>query len=230
MKIMLSVGVALMAGIAGAGRIATGISDGYLDNRDRNRVCYADEERSVSVLLDGSWYGAPASLSVDGELVLSVAADESDAYILPAGAGAVTYTLELRAGELHEQMLLTVLPRRGMCARIVSLSSVNPFLDSWPAGTLRVLDSKKAVLPTAYSSLWNADATGAEVRVFDMSGRELTAQPLVSEGEGAEGLSGFSPDALGLDGFRFRLTHFDGCQTLEAFVRAKGSGFVLIFR
>ena len=230
-KSMLCAGLVASAHVASAGLIATGSSEGYLDTRELgNRFCYADEERTISIALDGAWYGAPAELYVNGKLALSVGATERGTYVLPVADGLGTFALELRSGGETATTLLTVLATRGVVVRIGSMSSEGQFLDSRPAGTKRVLTSWKAVLPTAYSSLWNLGATGAEVRVFDLlSGRELTERPLVSEGAGAEGTYPFSPDALGLDGLKFKLTHFDGQETLEAFVHVKG-GAALILR
>ena len=222
--------VAILAALsASAGGLSSLTVGGYFDNTSQPAVRVADAG-SVEICCSGSWFeSGQCTLYVDGEQVAtSTGVRESYSLTCPEDSWR-SYRLTLRAGDEEITRIVTLYPYAGFSCSLHSLALKNTFIDSRPAGTTRRLRSGDE-LNIAWSGLWNDAADQSVVTLY--RGRGTGGESLgvlVSQNEGCkEGDCPLSARSLPLG--QYTLTHFDGVDTLIAYINNVGGGVVILFR
>lgn len=214
-----------------AGGLSSRTVCAYLDNGEMPAARVVGEGGTVSLVLAGEWFGSGAcELLVDG---VSVASSDGSAitYAL-AGAESTwrTYRITLKSAEGEIERLVTLYPWAGFVCSMHHMSVKNDLLDSSPAGTPRKVPFGKAV-PVAWSGLWNEGADRSVVTLY--AGHGTGGAPLavpVEVDEVAEGECAVGPKAPPMPSGDYTLTHFDGVETLTAYLRVNSGRMVFTIR
>lgn len=200
----------------------------FIDNGETPAVRVVPDGSSAEVFMSGP---DDCALYVDGLLAAQTAGGSDLSYSLTCSADTWrSYELTLVSNGESVTKFVTFVPSSGFSCSMHSLGLSAGRLDSRQAGTIRSAKPDD-ILPVAYSGMWSALATGAEVKLY--SGHGATDSPLatlVSSEGNAEGDFTFLPKALALDGGIYTLTHFDGVETLVAYLKLTGTGMILLFR
>ena len=214
-----------------AGGLSSRTVCAYLDNGEMPAARVVGEGGTVSLVLAGEWFGSGAcELLVDG---VSVASSDGSAitYAL-AGAESTwrTYRITLKSAEGEIERLVTLYPWAGFACSMHHMSVKNDLLDSSPAGTPRKVPFGKAV-PVAWSGLWNEGADRSVVTLYagHGTGGAKLAVP-VEVDEVAEGECAVGPNAPPMPSGDYTLTHFDGVETLTAYLRVNSGRMVFTIR
>ena len=86
-------------------------------------------------------------------------------------------------------------------------------------------------MDVSWSGMWSDSATGADVLLY--FGQTASGDPvatLVTHTGRVEGACSISKAGLSLASGDYTLTHFDGVETLTAYLRIVDAGFILLFR
>ncbi len=221
--------VLFVAHAAVAGGMSSLTVGGFLDNNPHPAVRVAGSG-AVEVVYSGSWFGSGTCvLYVDGEQVATSSGGNAVYPIsFPVDAGR-TYCLMLKSGDEEMTRFVTLFPSAGFACSLHSLTLEGRFLDSRPEGTTRRLLSD-GKMDITWSGLWNDAADRAVVTLYRGRGTggeslgEIVAQ---SEG-GTEGTYPLLGNTLPLG--VYTLTHYDGVETLVAYVSRGSDGIVVSFK
>ena len=214
-----------------AGGMASLTVRAYLDNCDMPAARVVDANGASPIELAGAWFGSGScELLVDGVVVASSSGSQQT-YSLPGADGTWrSYRVTLRSAEGETEKIITLYPSADFTCSLHRLTVRKTFLDSAPPGTVRKI-AFGAPVPVAWSGLWSDGADRAVVRLYAGRGTDGTmlVEPVNSEGA-AEGciqlLSGTAPLASGL----YTLTHFDGVETLTAYLGIRSGGTIFTLR
>lgn len=213
------------------GSLSTMQVSGYFDNHSAPVPYAVDGSESVSVVFAGDWFeSGGCDLYVDGELVAQ-SSGSVQTYALPVVPGMYrAYELVLKAGEAEERRFVTVFPYAGFTCSMHTMDVYHEFLDARPAGTVRKINPVDT-MKIAWSGLWNEGADRSVVTLYRGKGTDGECLGELVDVEGVEeGVYRLCPDAAHLEPGRYTLTHFDGTETLVAYLGVKGIGFVVIVR
>lgn len=231
MKMHILCGVLLAAGAALAGGVSSRTVSAYLDNGDMPAARVVDANGTVTVVLAGEWFGSGAcELLVDG-VPVAASGGAAQTYALPGVDGTWrTYRVALKSAEGEVERLVTLYPSADFTCTMHHLSVKNCFLESSPAGTLRKVPFAMAV-PVAWSGLWSEGADMAVVTLYAGrgTGGVRLAELVNSEGNG-EGTYALGSPAAPLHSGHYTLTHFDGVETLTAYLRVSSGGTIFTLR
>ncbi len=229
-----SCGFAALLAFAGCTAVAGTISslscESWVNTAENPTIAVAASSDSVEIAYAGDWFASGScDLYVDGVWVGGSTGTPST-YALPGVAdGYQAYEVTLVADGEERSRIVTVFPYLGYVCSIHSASQYSSSLDSHPGGTLRKL-GPDASMPVSWSELWNASADRAVVTLYsgaDTNG--VCLGELVRDTAGGEGSYLLSPSSLSLAPGRYTLTHFDGTETLFAWLKVSG-GAVMIVR
>lgn len=224
-----SCAVALLSA-SGAGLSSMTVGPRHFDTHATPLGRAVDGDGHVPVTFAGSWFESGAcELYVDG--VLSGSSSGAVQTNLLEGAEGTwrTYHVTLKSAEGELTKIITIYPYAGYVCPVHSISARAGFLDARPAGTVRRVRFDKTI-PVTWSGAWTNEADRAVVRLYsgaDTNGT-LVAELVNSEGRG-EGEYTLSPFAAQLLPGLYTLTHFDGVDTLFAYMKICG-GAVMIVR
>lgn len=227
---LIFLGVMLAAGAVAAGSMSSMTVSSYFDNGEVPAVRVVGAGDNVSVGASGDWFDSgTCELLVDG---ISVGVSDGPlVYSLLSGDGDTwkSYRLTLKSAEGEIEKVLTFFPTADFTCALHSLSVKDSMLDTTPDGKPRKV-RHGALIPVAWSGKWNADATGAEVKLYSGYGTEGTPVDLVcAEGQG-EGDAYVGGKEIPLASGHYTLTHFDGVETLTAYLSVRNGGVVFILR
>ena len=225
----LAVFFALLAVAARGANVSSLEADGFLDNGEIPSLRVVSDE-GIEIPFSGEWMGGRCELFVDGVSVGTSYSAQSLHTISGDGDALKTYrlTLESELGSITK--FVTFVPSPDFCSAMHALESDVAAIDARPAGTVRRLKVGKT-MPLAWSSLWSetADMVKVEVRKGHAADGESLGT-LVDAGAPAEGTFMFSLGIAGLAPGPYTLTHFDGVETLFAYVNITGTGLLMIVR
>ena len=222
---------ALAVVVAQAGNVSSLEVECYLDSRDVPSSRVVGSGESAEVYIDGSWFASgKCDLYVDGVLRAS-SIGEGQSWSLGGADGTWrTYNLLLKSGDVELSRVLTFLPADGYACLLHHAETGFTRLDASPAGTTRRLKGD-ATMDVSWSGMWSDSATGADILLY--SGKTASGDPvatLVTHTGRDEGSYGLSKAGLSLASGDYTLTHFDGVETLTAYLRIVDAGFFLLFR
>ena len=188
-----------------------------------------DGEGYVPVTFAGSWFESGAcELYVDGVLVGSSAGALQTNLLAGAEGTWRTYRVTLKSVEGEQTKLITIFPYQGYRCEAHSISAAADFLDARPAETVRKVPIDKP-LPVAWSGSWTNGADRAVVRVYAGIGTEgeVVGEIVNSEGTG-EGVYSLTPGLARMVSGKYTLTHYDGVETLYAYLSVRGGTCVIL--
>jgi hypothetical protein len=201
------------------------------NNREPVPVVPADENHELTLQIDADWFGeSEVSLFTNGVLAAS-STGEVEEFVLKGSPDTYTsYFLSVKAGDKEFTKVVTIFPSADYTCSLHSLSRDRQRLDSRAAGTLRKI---LAYLPLdiSWSSLWNEGAEAPVVKLYkgaDASGEELSI--LLDSPEAEEGLVAMLPESEDLKDGVYTLTHFDGVETLTAYIKVKNRSLYLLLK
>lgn len=225
----LMVGSVLSCCSVYAGSISSLTVGEALDSNVAPAVRAADSGQVV-VRYSGKWFDSGVcELYVDGELVGTSTSSDST-YALAAGDGTWrSYSLTLKSGDSKTTRFVTVYPSAEFPHSLHSLTQRRNLLDARPAGTVRKIHPGD-YMGIAWSALWNEAADQSVVTLYKGTGTggESLGELVSRTGGGEEGDYDLAERGLPLG--RYTLTHFDGVETLVAYLNLTGRGFMLIFK
>lgn len=227
---LICLGAMLAAGAAAAGNMSSMTVSSYFDNGDVPAVRVVGDGGNVSVGVSGDWFDSgTCELLVDGVSV-GVSDGPPVSCLLPGGVGTwKSYRLTLKSAEGEIEKVLTFFPAADFTCALHPLAVKDAMLDTTPEGRPRKV-RHGALIPVAWSGKWNADATGAEVKLYSGYGTEGTPVDLVcAEGQG-EGDAYVGGKEIPLASGPYTLTHFDGVEILTAYLSVRNGGVVFILR
>lgn len=225
----LAVFFALLAVAARGANVSSLEADGFLDNGEIPSLRISTEE-GLAIPYAGEWMGGRCELFVDGVSVGTSYSAQSLHTISGDGDALKTYRLTLESESGSITKFVTFVPSSDFCSAMHTLESDKTNIDARPAGTVRRLNIAKT-MPIAWSSLWSQSADMAKVEI--RNGYSATGDGLGILAESdvpAEGVCVFSPRVAGLTPGQYTLTHFDGVETLFAYVNITGTGLLMIVR
>ena len=225
----LAVIFALLAVAARGANVSSLETDGFLDNGEIPSLRIATEE-GVAIPYAGEWMGGRCELFVDGVSVGSSDSAPSLHTISGDGDALKTYRLTLESESGSITKFVTFVPSPDFCSAMHTLESDEANIDARPVGTVRRLNIAKT-MPLSWSSLWSQGADMAKVEIcqgYSTTGDSLGT--LIEKGASVEGVCAFSPRSAGLTPGQYTLTHFDGVETLFAYVNITGTGLLMIVR
>ena len=188
-----------------------------------------DGEGSVPVTFAGSWFESGAcELYVDGVLVGTSSGALQTNLLAGAEGTWCTRRVTLKSLEGERTKLITIFPYQGYRCVEHTMSVGADFLDARPAGTVRKVKIDKS-LPVAWSGSWTNGADRAVVRVYAGIGTEgaLVGELVNSEGTD-EGIYSLTPGLARMVSGRYTLTHYDGVETLYAYLSVRGGTCVIL--
>ena len=223
--------VAIMAAItASAGGLSSlTVGPQHFDTHATPIGRAVDDQGYVPVTFAGSWFESGAcELYVDGVLVgTSSGALQTN---LLAGAEGTwrTYRVTLKSVEGEIVKTITIYPYEGYRCAAHSVSASADFLDARPAGTVRRVKIDKP-LPIAWSGSWTNGADRAVVTVYAGIGTagEVVGEIVNSEGTD-EGVYSLTPGLARMVPGKYTLTHYDGVDTLYAYLSVSGGMCVIV--
>ena len=220
--------VALVVSVSHAANMSSMEVECFIDNGETPAVRVVPDGSLAEVFMSGQ---GDSVLYVNGLIAAQTSGGSDLSYFLTCPADTWrSYELTLVSGGESVTKFVTLLPSAGFSCSMHSLGLSARRLDSRPVGTIRRAKPDD-MLSVAYSGMWSVSATGAEVKLY--SGHGATDSPLatlVSSEGGEEGDFTFLPKTLALDSGIYTLTHFDGVETLVAYLKLTGAGMVLLFR
>ena len=214
-----SCAVALLSA-SGAGLSSMTVGPLHFDSHATPLGRAVDGDGHVPVTFAGSWFESGAcELYVDG--VLSGSSSGAVQTNLLEGAEGTwrTYHVTLKSAEGELTKIITIYPYAGYACPVHSLAARADFLDARPAGTVRKVRFDET-LPVTWSGAWTNEADRAVVRLYsgtDTNGT-FVAELVNAEGRG-EGEYTLSPAVAQLSPGLYTLTHFDGVDTLFAYLK-----------
>ena len=217
--------------VAQAGNMSSLDVECYLDSRDVPSPRVVASGDSAEVYIDGLWFASgKCDLYVDGVLRAS-SIGEGQSWSLGGADGTWrTYSLLLKSGDVEVNRILTFLPSDGYPCLLPHAETGFTRLDARPAGTTRRMKGD-ATMDVSWSGMWSDSATGADILLYP--GKTASGDPvatLVTHTGRDEGSYGLSKAVLSLASGDYTLTHFDGVETLTAYLRIVDAGFLLLFR
>jgi hypothetical protein len=201
------------------------------NNREPAPVVCADESRELTLQIDADWFGeSEVSLFTNGVLAASSTGGIEEFVLKGSPDTYTSYFLSVKAGDKEFTKVVTIFPNADYTCSLHSLIKDRQSLDSRAAGTLRKI---LAYLPLdiSWSSLWNEGAEAPVVKLYkgaDASGEELSI--LLDSPEAEEGLVAMLPEAEDLKDGVYTLTHFDGIETLTAYIKVKNRSLYLLLK
>ena len=214
-----------------AGGLSSLTVGAYLDNNEIPAARVVDANGMAMMVIAGEWFDSGAcELLVDG--VLAATSDGAAQTYALAGAEGTwrTYRVTLRSAEGVLEKLVTLFPSANFSCSLHRLSVKNDFLDSAPAGTVRKIAFGETV-PVAWSGMWNDGADGAAVVLYAGRGTGGTMLGrLVDEAGTDEGICKLASKTSPLPSGHYTLTHFDGVETLTAYLSVRSGGTVFTMR
>lgn len=201
------------------------------NNREPVPVVSADENLELTLQIDADWFGEnEVSLFTNGVLAASSTGEIEELVLQGSPDTYTSYTLSVKAGDREFTKVVTIFPSADYTCSFHSLVRDRQSLDSRPAGTLRKI---MAYLPleVAWSSLWNEGTQAPVVKLYkgaDVSGEELSV--LVDSPEAEEGFVTMLPESEDLRDGVYTLTHFDGVETLTAYIKVKNRSLYLLLK
>ena len=188
-----------------------------------------DDQGYVPVLFAGDWFDSGAcELYVDGVLV-GTSSGALQTNLLAGTEGTwCTRRVTLKSLEGEQTKLITIFPYQGYRCTEHSLSVASDFLDARPAGTVRKVKIEKP-LPVVWSGNWTNGADRAVVRVYAGIGTEGTLVGELVNSEGTdEGVYSLTPGLARMVSGKYTLTHYDGVDTLYAYLSVRGGTCVIL--
>lgn len=184
---------------------------------------------TVEVVAEPSWFGASGCrLYVDDELVAE-STGGAVVHGLPGTADPYrSYKVTLVAGDTEVTKFVTVFPDSIHRCSMHSLYLNRNFLDSRPAGTVRRWEIRQE-RDIAWSASWNGSACQALVNLYP--GRDtqgVSPRTLVDQQGPGEGLYPLVPSEERLSAGIYALTHFDGVETLTAYIKVPCATRIII--
>jgi len=229
-RLLVSLLYAGMAAALNAASISSLSTESYLDNHESPKIMYADAGGNTNITFEGAWFeSGSCELLVNGKSV-GVSSETAGIYRLPIAADAVSsfsLTLKTESGEMTKH--IAVFPSAGFKCSCHGLNADKKFLDSHPAGTVRRVKFSSSI-PVAWSAKWSDGADRAVVDLYKGRGVSGTALNLVSVESVADGEFELVPSRDSLPCGKYTLTHYDGNETLVAYVDVRHEGFTLVFR
>ena len=110
-----------------------------------------------------------------------------------------------------------------------SLSREGNMLDSHPAGTIRKVRFGMEI-PVAWSTMWSEGAEGVSVSLYSGIGADGEKLNGLAEDGPGEGIFALVSKLAPLKSGLYTLTHFDGVETLTAYLSVRSGGTVVVLR
>ena len=225
---------ALVAAMAALSASAGGLSSltvgpQHFDTHETPIGRAVDGEGYVPVLFAGDWFGSGAcELYVDGVLVGTSSGALQTNLLAGAEGTWCTRRVTLKSAEGEQTKFITIYPYQGYRCTEHNMSVGADFLDARPAGTVRKVKIDSP-LPVAWSGNWTNGADRAVVRVYAGIGTEgaLVAELVNSEGTD-EGVYSLTPGLARMVSGKYTLTHYDGVDTLYAYLSVRDGTCVIL--
>ena len=223
--------VALAVMSAMAGSLSSMSVTAYHDNGNSAGPRVVDENGAISIDFAGEWFDSgECELFVDGVRV-ATSDGELTSYILEGAEGTwKSYHVTLKSDAHEISKVVTLFPFAGYSCSLHSLSQDGNMLDTHPAGTVRKIRFGTEI-PVAWSTMWNEGAEGAEVALysgFGTDGEKLN--DVIGVNAPGEGVCVIASKTAPLKSGRYTLTHFDGTETLTAYLSIRSGGTVVVLR
>jgi hypothetical protein len=225
--------VAIMAALSAsaAGLSSLTVGPQHFDTHATPIGRAVDDQGFVPVTFAGDWFESGAcELYVDGVLV-GTSSGALQTNLLAGVEGTwCTRRVTLKSLDGEQTKLITIFPYQGYRCVEHNMSVGADFLDARPAGTVRKVKIDKP-LPVAWSGNWTNGADRAVVRVYAGIGTEgaLVGELVNSEGT-EEGVYSLTPGLARMKTGKYTLTHYDGVDTLNAYLDVRGGGTCFILR
>ena len=206
-----------------AGGISSMSTSGHFDTHDVPLGRAVGGDGTVPVSFAGGWFeSGECELYVDGVLV-ATSTGPLQTYALAGAADTwKTYRLTLKSAEGEQTKVVTLYPYAGYVCPTHSLSASSEILDARPADKARKVHIT-GVVPITWSGMWTNEADRAVVRLYSGVGTNGTlVAELASEEGREEGCITLAPSAQGMEVGKYTLTHYDGVETLVAYLRVYG--------
>lgn len=230
-RIILSFVAVHVAVAAMAGNLSSLSVTAYHDNSEGGGARVVDEDGAVSIGFAGVWFeSGECELFVDGVRVAT--SDGALSFYSLEGAEDTwkSYHVTLKSDEGEISKVVTLFPFAGYKCAMHSLSREDNMLDSHPAGTLRKIRFGTDI-PVAWSTKWSDGADGVSVTLYSGlgTGGEKIGDLVDADGPG-DGVCVLASKSAPLKSGLYTLTHFDGIETLTAYLSVRSGGTVLVLR
>jgi hypothetical protein len=229
-RVILLCSVAFIAISVAAGGLSSMSAFTYHDNSEALSPRVVDESGSVLIDFAGDWFeSGECELFVDGIAVGSSSGSLSSYLLLGAGNSWKSYFVTLKSGDSEISKVVTLFPYSGYTCSLHSLSQDRNLLDTAPAGAVHKIRFGTEI-PVAWSVKWSDGATGAAVTLYSGIGTGEKMGDIVDTAEQIEGTYVLASRSTPLKSGRYTLTHFDGVETLTAYLSIRSPGTVLVLR
>lgn len=229
-RVILSCVVAFIAISVTAGGLSSMSAFTYHDNTDAVSPRVVDESGSVSIDFSGDWFeSGECELFVDGVSVGSSSGSPSSCLLAGDDNSWKSYSVTLKSGNSEISKVVTLFPFAGYVCSMHSLTKDRNLLDAAPAGAVHKIRFGTEI-PVAWSTKWSEGATGAAVALYSGIGTGEKMGDLVETAEQGEGTYVLASKSAPLKSGRYTLTHFDGVETLTAYLSIRSAGTVLVLR
>jgi hypothetical protein len=220
-----------VAVVATAGSLSSLSVAAYHDNSEGVAARVVDGDGAVSISLAGDWFkSGECELFVDGVRVAT--SDGALSFYSLEGAEDTwkSYYVTLKSEEGEISKVVTLFPSAGYKCAMHSLSREGNMLDSHPAGTIRKVRFGMEI-PVAWSTMWSEGAEGVSVSLYSGYGAagEKLNELVDVDGQG-EGIFVLASKVAPLKSGLYTLTHFDGVETLTAYLSVRSGGTVVVLR